>query len=159
MRIRTADERFDLFDPGHKLGEGENDKLSMRLMQDLPLVWELLWRICEPQATAKGIDAAQFGEAMAAECLVAGQLAFFAEWQDFFHRLQRPEAAMALEKMTSYQAKMIQLMRAKLADPRMAEMDQKVGSVMESRLNNSYGSLLESLDAILARSPGVNSTG
>src|SRR5687767_15699520 len=77
-RIRTQSEaRFDLWDPA-------KDDFANQLANEMPLFWELLWFIVEPQATAKQVAAEDFGKAMAAECLYDAQKRFFSEWHDFF---------------------------------------------------------------------------
>jgi hypothetical protein len=153
MRVKQATEgRFDLFDAG-------KSNLAETLWTDLEQFWELLWHLVEPQATALDppVDAAQFGEAMAASCLIAARQTFFAEWRDFFQSLQRPDQALPLEKLEKYMSEALTAMKAKATDPLLTAVDQKVQAKIESQLNSSFGSLLAELDAILAPSPSASS--
>lgn len=152
LRVKASSEgRFDLFEPWKDHG---GKPLQEVLWENLGELYELLWYIVEPQAEAKRITAAQFGELVAADCLISARFAFFEEWRDFFHHLQRPNIAAALEKTVKYQAEMLKLVTAKLTDPKLAEVDAKVTAKMQSVLNKSFGDSLASLDSILVDSPG-----
>lgn len=151
-RIRKADARFNLWEP-------TKEDLAQKLFDDLPLFWELLWQVVEPQAVVRNITAEQFGESVAAECLIDAQKKFFDEWRDFFHRLQRPDLATVLEKLAKYQAKAMELVKAKLGNGAMTGLDERVEAKMQATLNERFGKLRESLDSILDPSPGVNSGG
>ena len=150
-RVRNVSEgRFNLWEP-------IKDDLAQRLADDLSLFWEILWHLVEPQAAKAGISAEAFGLAVAAECLFDAQRKFFDEWRDFFHRLQKPDLAAVLEKLTKYQAKALELVRAKLASGELDQIDPQVENKMQRVLNDSFGKLRESLDLILGPSPGANS--
>jgi hypothetical protein len=152
VRIRAESEgRFDLFDPI----KGE---LATQLADDLPACWEALWFVCSAQARARNITADKFGELLADDALLDGQAALFRAWKDFFLRLRRPELALVVEKAGNYQAKKVELVKAKLADPMLANLDDRVSRAMEEKLNGSFGSLGVSLDAILGPSPSASST-
>ena len=98
-RVRKqSGKRFDLLDPSSVV---DGEKLSTVLDEDLAAVYEVLWYIIEPQAVAAGLNAEQFGESMAADCIIAAQAALFAEWLDFFRDVQRPDLATALDMMTT----------------------------------------------------------
>ena len=151
VRIRQASEgRFNLWEP-------TKDNLGDRLANDIPLFWELLWYIVEPQAEEAKITAKEFGKAVAAECLYEAQRKFFDEWHDFFLRLQRPDLAAVLEKLSKYRAKALELVKAKLATGELDQIDPKVEAKLQATLNESFGKLRERLDSILAPSPGGNS--
>jgi len=148
VRIRKASEgRFNLWEPA-------KDDLASQLANEMPLFWELLWFVVEPQALAKNVTAEEFGKALAAECLYDSQKKFFSEWHDFFLRLQRPDLAAVVEKLAQYRAKALELVRAKLATGEMEQIDQKVEAKMHTILNEQFGKLRESLDSTLDRTPG-----
>jgi hypothetical protein len=115
--MRLKGHGFNLFDP-------VKDDLAQRLRDDLPTFWELLWLLVEPAATVHDIDAQHFGHLMAADCLLDAQERFFAEWMDFFRRLQRPDLMTVLDKLNKYQAKALELVKAKL--PMLNEIDSRV---------------------------------
>lgn len=156
-RIRSvSDGRFDLWDPAHQIN---GKPQSERLLNDLPTFWELLWMLVEPTAEERGVSAADFGLLMAADCLVAAQLAFFEEWADFFRKLQRPDQALALEKNRLYRQKAVELIQTRIAqEPSLQALDAKVAAKLEAELSSSLGKLQASLESILADSPGDNST-
>jgi hypothetical protein len=152
-RVKQASEgRFDLFDAG-------KNNLAERLWTDLEMFWELLWLLVEPEANDHSITAAEFGERMAAACLIAARQTFFAEWQDFFQTLQRPDQALPLEKLKTYMDQALMAMREKANDPALTKIDQKVKAKIDRQLNSSFGSLLAELDATLADTPSASSGG
>lgn len=154
QRVKNESEgRFNLYEPGGKVG----DVPLQQLLYDEPGdFWELLWYLVEPQATAKEIDASQFGELLAAECLISAQTAFFSEWRDFFQSLQRPDKAAALEKLVKFQIKARQLVELKLQDPRINELEKKTEERMQSTLNSAFSALLDSSESTPTRGPGGN---
>ena len=78
-------------------------------------------------------------------------------WTDFFQKLQRPDKATVLEKLAKYNAKAVELVKAKLAEPEMAETGQRVEAKMQATLNTSFGNLQESLASTLGPSPSGSS--
>jgi hypothetical protein len=145
--------RFDLFDPASKPGGdcGERELCSVLFaerMSDWSTIYEVLYRLVEPQLTEK-TTTADFGQAMAGDCLLAAHKELLAEWRDFFLALQRPDLAVMLEKHLAYQAKAIELVRAKLASPALAAIDSRVEATMARTLNEKLGDLEASLDSIL----------
>lgn len=150
-RIRKASEgQFNLWEPA-------KDDLADRLANDMPLFWELLWHLVEPQAEVASVSADDFGKAMAAECLYDAQKKFFEEWRDFFRRLARPDAEAIVEKIAQYRAKALELVKAKLATAELEKIDQRVETKMQRILNEQFGKLQESLDSILDPTPGDSS--
>lgn len=145
MRVRGCDPRFNLFEPSKQI---EGRELQHVLQHDLPTFWELLWFIVEQSAGST--TAEEFGRCMSAECLVEAQRAFFAEWSDFFHRLQRPDIATALEKMAKLQAMTLTKVKAALERPEVKQAEQMLEREIESRLNNSVSNLPERVASILA---------
>jgi hypothetical protein len=152
--------RFDLFDPAsHPGGEcGERELCSVLFaerMSDWSTIYELLFRLVEPHLP-EGMSAADFGQAMAGDCLLAAQKELLAEWKDFFLALQRPDLAVMLEKHMAYQDKAIELVKAKLKGPELAGIDERVEAAMQRKMSAKLGDLGASLDKILGPSPSGN---
>lgn len=143
--------KFNLFEPEAPHGvlvPGEKPvPLRQALWQDDAEFWEVLWHIVEPDATKRSVDAKQFGELMAAKCLVDAKDAFYNEWREFFLQSRRIDRAAAMEKMIMYHGKALELVEAQLRDPQMAEIDQRVTTEMESKVRTLFGGLLASLGA------------
>lgn len=144
--------RFNLWHPF----DGDPVTLNDLLMEDFEAFFELLVLLLDAQMKERGITADKLGMVLEPQCIVDAQFAFYEEWRDFFHKLQRPKMATALEKQIAYRRKMVEIVAAKLTDPRMKALDEKMGEKMESILNQSFGSLLDSLESTLAVSPGDN---
>jgi hypothetical protein len=131
------------------------------LWTDLSRFWELLWHLVQDQAAERKIDAEAFGRLMAARCLIDAHQAFWHEWADFFRQLQRPDAALVLEKMETLRAAAIGLAEVKLRDPRVAELEKRVLAGMEETverdfaqaLSDGYGTLRELSGSIPDPSP------
>ncbi len=160
MRVRSAsDNRFNLFEPQAKIENSSGSKVSLldALNDDLPTFWEFLWHLVEPQSAQRQIDAAKFGQLMAADCLLLAQAAFMEEWRDFFLKLQQPDKALALEKTAKYREKARLLMTAKLKDPTLDAMDSRVAAKQEAEANAWLGNLQGLLDSTLGPSPSGNS--
>lgn len=155
MRVRSADPVFDLLDSSKDV---DGRPLQVVLATELVQFWKLLWVIVEPQADAKGINAAAFGEAMAADCLIEAQIAFFAEWRDFFQSLRRPDAALAVETQAKAMTAAVKLVATKIANLDQTDLMKRIESQLEKRISGNFGKLQASLDAIREDSPGDNST-
>jgi hypothetical protein len=152
---RESDGRFNLLEP-------TENKLAERLVNGFEEFWELLAYLVTPQLTAAGIDAEEFGRRMEAEHVLKAQRKFIEEWTDFFQKLQRPDAALVLEKMSQYRAKAIEVLQARASDPKLKEADEVMERHLASMLNKLYGNLPGKLDstlsAMLGDTPGDNST-
>jgi hypothetical protein len=157
LRVKSASEgRFNLLDPLHKVDGVEQIEL-VHSFDRLELFWELLWHLIAPEATRQGIDAEQFGLAMGPGELLLARAAFTSEWLDFFRQCQRADAVTALEKTIKFAAAAQEMANRKLAEA-MLGIDPKIEAKMAESLNVASGEWLESLDAILAPTPGGNST-
>lgn len=147
-RVRKqSGKRFDLLDPSSVV---DGEKLSTVLDGDLAMVYEVLWHVIEPQAAAAGITAEKFGEAMAADCIVAAQTALFAAWLDFFRAVQRPDLATALDMMTTARTRLAKAVAAKMAAIDVEATRARMQAKIDQTLGRSFGGLQERLDAILA---------
>lgn len=157
FRVKEASEgKFDLFEPTKEVG---GVPLGQLLDENDGVFWELLCYLVEPQVLAKNITLKQFGQLLAADCWPVARRVFFEAWVDFFQSLQRPDKALPLEKLAKYQAKALELVKAKLADQRLKDLDPKVYAKMESVLNKSFGDSLDLLESQTRLSaPGESST-
>lgn len=147
MRVKGSTS-FNLFEP-----KDHCQPLSM----DEAVFFELLWHLVEPQAVERQINAEQFGQLIAADCLHEARRVFFEEWIDFFHHLHRPDKAAAVEKTAAYLAEAVALAEEKLKSPEMKALDGKLRSRMQETLNAEFGKLQGLLDAIPDRTPSANS--
>lgn len=156
MRVRSANPVLDLLDPSK---DTSGQPLQVALQVDFPLFWELLWLLVEPQAKSRGIDAEQFGQLVAADCLLESQAAFFAEWRDFFRSFRRPDAALAVETQAKAQAAALKLVAAKVETVDQAKLLSRIDSLLETRISEQFGRVRDSLESIPGESAGGNSTG
>ena len=147
--------RLDLLDPSHEV---DGQPLQVVLYSDLGEFWEVLWLLVESQAAKQSITAEDFGQLMAADCLVEAQTLFFTEWSDFFHSLRRPDAALAVESQAKIQAAALRLVTAKVKQIDQMGLSQKIETTVERAVNQAYGTVRESLDAILGPTHGDSST-
>jgi hypothetical protein len=173
--LRIKDESKDKFD----LAEPKANDLGKRLDEDLALFWELLWFIVQPQAalvmptvrelklrgnndaipSMPGITAAEFGRRMAADCLVAADRAFRQEWRDFFHHLQRPEKAAALDALNLIHEATFRKVREKFENSRALQtLEEKVSAKVDQILTKPFEDLQASFDLHLSDTPGEIST-
>ena len=156
LHVRSASNgRFDLLDP---TSDVDGQPLQMVLYSDLSEFWTVLWLLIESQAKKESVTAEQFGQAMAADCLVQAQSLFFEEWTDFFHSLRRPDAALAVESQAKVQAAAVRLVTEKVRQIDQASLHRKIESTVERAVNAAYGTVQASLAAILDPTPGDSST-
>ena len=156
FRVKDATNgRFDLFEPKKEV---DGVPLGQLLDESDGVFWELLCQLIEPQILERKMTIPDFGKVMAADCWPVARRIFFEAWVDFFQSLQRPDKALPLEKLAKYQVKALELVKAKLEDPRLKELDPKVYSKMQSALNTSFSQSLDLLESTLAPSPGDDST-
>lgn len=129
--------------------------LMVELQVDIPLFYDVLEAIVEPQLKAAGVEADGengFGDAMAGDHIFAAMSAFSEEWRDFFQKL-RPEVATAMEKAQAWWAKAVKAAELRLADPRI---DEAMARKLEEATNNASSKLLELLDSIPTAAPSGN---
>lgn len=151
VRIRAESSgRFDFFDP-------MKNELCQTLADDLPTCWEALWYVCAPQARERKVSAEEFGRLLADDVLLDAQAALFDEWRAFFRRLRRENLALVVEKAAKYQAKALELVKARMSDPLLTTLDDRVTAALENKLSESFGNLRENLASTLGPTPGDNS--
>lgn len=154
LRIKSASGgKFNLLDDG-------KGNLGQTLWADLGELYEVLWYLVEPQASKRSppVTADEFGEALAAECIIEARQKFFTEYIEFFQSLQRPETAMVLEKMLELNRRTGKLTLAKMTEAMSEEQLAKAMAKIEKAANLAFGSFRESLDSIPVPTPGDNST-
>ena len=162
IRVKQeSDGRFNLFDPASKPGGdcGERELCSVlyaEQLTDFGTIWEVLYYLVRPQLAGTFETSAEFGEAMAGECLVSAQRALLEEWRDFFHQLQRPDLAKMLELRIAYHAKAVKLVKEKLEGPELQGLDSRVEAAMHRTMNGKLGDLRASLDKILDPIPSAS---
>lgn len=150
----------DLLRPEKKITHDELGETSLQalVLLDLPTLVDVLYVVCQPQCESRGVTSLQFGELMAPACVMDARDKFRDEWRDFFQQLQRPDQAMALEKMGAWlKAATAKLDRAMQA-AELEQIDQAVSQAMDTSLKTSFGNLQASLDLIRGHTPGDNST-
>lgn len=138
--------RFDLLDPQRKVGDRDLFEL---LDTDLAECWEVVWLLVEPQAAKRDVTAEQFGELMAADCLVDMQAKLFAEWVDFFRQCQRSELAAALTVVAAARAKLLQAAAKHVTAVNVDSVTARMERTIEAKLGESFGNWQASLDSIL----------
>lgn len=75
-----------------------NGQLMNDLMADPMMLADVLWSICEPQATTKNVTAEAFGELLAGDTIDKATEALLTELVDFFPQPKREILAAALRK-------------------------------------------------------------
>jgi hypothetical protein len=120
---------FDLWQPHQPRAAGEAT-LRERLLVELPLFWELLAQLVEPQLLAAGTTVVAFGEAMTPAELIGARQAFWREWADFFRPLDAM-AARGLDVDANQIDLAIQEAKATAADPRIVEMEARMAHRMK----------------------------
>lgn len=76
----------------------DDPPLIVSLATDVILLCDVLYAICKPEADAREISDAQFGEAMGGDALADGQRALMEELTDFFQKLGRTEQATVIRQ-------------------------------------------------------------
>lgn len=156
LHVRSASSgRFDLLNPTHDV---DGKPLQTVLATDLAEFWDVLWLLVESQAKQQSVNAEAFGQSMAADCLVEAQLFFFTEWTDFFRSLHRPDAALAVESQSRIQAAAVRLVTEKVKQIDQERLGRQIETKVATAVNVAYGTVQESLDAILEDTPGGSST-
>lgn len=148
---RGTDGRINLL---HPEGLVDGKQTQLLLMSDLLEFWEVLFLLVEPQCQRDNISADQFGELMAADCLVQAQTVFWHEWSDFFRKLQRLELATALEKMLSWTTMAKEKLKTALKRVPSHQLDREVMMKLDAALNAAFGSLPDSSESIREDIPG-----
>lgn len=172
---RIKEDSQDQFD----LADAQKNELGKRLDDDLSLFFVLLWHIVKPQASfvmpsarelrrrgnaqavpsVPGITAGEFGRRMSGDVLIAALDAFMQEWADFFHQVQRPDQAAALESISLIRSATVAKIKAKLASSEaLQSLPERVNAKVDQILTKPFEDLRASLDLILSGTPGETST-
>lgn len=141
----------------HPEGMVDNKQTQVLLMSDLLEFWQVLYLLVEPQCLAAGITAEQFGDLMAADCLHQSQEVFWKEWSDFFLKLQRPELAMALEKIQTWTTMATARITKAMQRLSSQDLDSQVMTKLDVALNAAFGNSLDSSESIREDLPGDSS--
>lgn len=151
MHVKEASGgRFNLLEPA------END-LADKLRTDEVLFWEMLVHLCEARARECDVSSEQFGKLMAADCLCEARNLFFEAWRDFFLKLHRQDKAGVVQAASLVLNKAMELAKAQLEGPQMAEINTLIEARMRDSLKSSFGKLRDSLASTPAPSLGGNS--
>ncbi len=136
-------------------GNDPRASLMVELQTDVPLFYDILEALVEPQLASAGVGLDGddgFGAAMAGDHIFAALSAFMEEWRDFFQML-RPEMATAMKKTQAWWDKAVKAAEANLADPRIdAAMNQKIDAATSS----ASMKMLALLESIQTDEPSVN---
>lgn len=147
--------KFNLWEPTSDCG---GKPLCQVLDSDLSELWELLWHVLEPAANAAGITADKFGESLAAENILQARAALWREWTDFFHQLQRPDAAAMLEKIDKFHRITLEAVKKNLQSEELSQAEIKIEQAIRTRLNSNAGDLAGKLESTLETILTGNST-
>lgn len=92
------------------------EQVLPRLLVDPILLCDVLFCVCKPEADARQISDEDFAAAMAGDVIGRAKEALIGELVDFFHEPSQREALkLALEKQEQLRAKMMVLLRARIA--------------------------------------------
>lgn len=142
LRVKAASEgRFLLLAPDAPTEHPTLGKVPLQaaIMLDVEMFWELLFYLVEPQCQTRGIDAAKFGELMAADCVLKARDAFREEWRDFFEKLQRPDQALALEKIGEWLAQGTKKLQQAVTMAPVDRLDAKVKASLDKAVSELAG--------------------
>lgn len=115
-----------------------------RLLADPIFLVDVIYVLCEPQATEKSINDEQFGEAMAGDALGAAKQALIDELKCFFPTREERDA---VERAIQKGLEMVSLLRKKGTEKMNAmDMNAEADRILKM-LGNSFMSLPESSDS------------
>jgi hypothetical protein len=111
----------------------------LKASADPCLLVNVLYVLCESQATERGISDQQFGESMDADAIENATEAYLQETTDFFPLRQRQAMKTMLAKMSDYQEKAARMAQEKLRS-------QQLDNLMESAIAEAS----QNLDRLLS---------
>lgn len=145
-RVRSAtNKRIDLLRPDSDV---DGRKLFDVLFDDPVEAWGVLWAIIEPQAIERGVTAEQFGELMAADCMLVAQEALLEVWQDFFRQSQRADEAAALGLMIRAKKRIRTQLVEKIKQLDVTTAERAIETKIETAIGEAFGALQGSLESI-----------
>ncbi len=84
-----------------------NPPQSTQLDTDIVLLIDVIYVLLRPQAEAKGITDAEFGESLGGDAAFAAREAFWRSLIDFFQRFHRTDAVAAIQKQNELVSEVI----------------------------------------------------
>ena len=103
-------------------------KLLEQLIHDPILLCDIIYVVCEPDATKRGVSDDEFGHAMAGDAIDAATTALLEELVDFFPNGKRQILNKALAKLRTFETKALAAADKRLDDP---ELDRKLTAAIE----------------------------
>ncbi len=108
-------------------------KLIERLVGDPILLCDVIFVLCQPEATARNISDEDFGRSMAGDAIDAATTSLLEELVDFFPKTRRQLLTKALEKLKLLEAKAIALIDQKLDDPKLeANLERELNAAFSA---------------------------
>jgi hypothetical protein len=101
---------------GIDLMQSAGGDLLGRIASDPVLLVDILWALCEPQATAAGITADDFAEAMLGDAIAEATTAFLGDLVGFFPSQTRSLLQRVLDAAATQQVKAQHLADAKITE-------------------------------------------
>jgi hypothetical protein len=122
---------------GVNLLDAVDGKLIERLVADPILLCDILYVLCQPEASAQGVNDSEFGRAMAGDAIDHATTSLLEELVAFFPATRRQLLSKALTKLRALEARAIELIDRKLDDPLLEarlqqELDEAISVVNES---------------------------
>ena len=108
-------------------------KLIERLVGDPILLCDVIFVLCQPEATARNISDEDFGRAMAGDAIDAATTSLLEELVAFFPKARRQLLTKALEKLKLMETKAIALIDQKLDDPNLeANLERELNAAFSA---------------------------
>lgn len=101
---------------GVLLTDAADTDLIDRLYNDCMLLADVLYAVCEPQATSREIDSAAFGELLCGETIDMACSSLLQDLADFFPKGRRPAVKTILNAARRVETERIKLLDQKLTD-------------------------------------------
>lgn len=118
-------------------GKAPKVDLLEQLASDPVLLVDVLYAVCKDEADGKGISDADFGKAMAGDCLEQAIAALLDEIIDFFPAAKRQVLQKVLAASRRFETKTKMALEAVLSDP---ELDRKIDAELERLTSSSSNS-------------------
>lgn len=129
-----------------------NDGLIARLATDPILLCNVVYALCQPEATAAGVSDEQFGEAMGGDALDGATTALLEDLVAFFPNARRKVLGRALDKLRAAETRASQIAMERLDSP---ELDAEIERLLATS-GAPVSSLPPSPEPIQAPEPSEN---